>query len=60
PLFSPVSGKVVEVNATLNDAPQTVNESAEDKAWLIKIELTNPAEADSLLSAEGYNKLISS
>ncbi|MFC1571725.1 glycine cleavage system protein GcvH [Candidatus Margulisiibacteriota bacterium] len=57
-VYCPVSGKVVEVNSALNDSPQLVNESPYEKAWLIKVELSNPSEADSLLSAADYKKLI--
>ncbi|MEA3493307.1 MAG: glycine cleavage system protein GcvH [Candidatus Margulisiibacteriota bacterium] len=56
-LYSPISGKVAEVNQELNNAPQLVNESPYDKAWMIKVELTNPSEIDGLLSAEAYKKI---
>ena len=51
--FLPVGGEVLEFNASLNDAPDKVN-----KDWMVKIKMTNPAELDSLLSAEDYAKLI--
>jgi glycine cleavage system H protein len=56
-LYAPVSGKIIEVNHALNDSPAAVNENAHS-AWMVKIELTNPAEVDSLLSAEQYEVLI--
>lgn len=56
-LYSPVLGKVTEVNQELNNAPQLVNESPYDKAWIMKVELANPSELDGLLSAEAYKKL---
>lgn len=56
-LISPVSGKVVEVNAQLEDAPEKVNEDAFG-AWIIKVEMSDASELDSLLSAEGYKALI--
>ena len=56
-LISPVSGKVVEVNAELEDAPEKVNEDAFG-AWIIKVEMSDASELDALLSAEGYKALI--
>ena len=56
-IYSPVSGTVLEVNAELADAPEKINQEPHD-AWLIKIELKNPAEVDALLSAEDYEKLL--
>ncbi|MCS7028253.1 MAG: glycine cleavage system protein GcvH [Bacteroidia bacterium] len=57
-LFSPVSGKVIEVNTSINDAPEKINRSPYDEGWLIKIEIANPQELENLLSAEEYQKLI--
>ena len=56
-LYSPVSGKVVEVNEELLDAPEKVNEDAFE-AFLVKIEMSDPSELNALLDAEGYRKLI--
>ncbi|MBU0672053.1 MAG: glycine cleavage system protein GcvH [Candidatus Margulisbacteria bacterium] len=53
-LFSPVSGKIIEVNAELEKSPQLVNQDAYGKGWMIKLELSNPAELDALMSAEEY------
>lgn len=53
-LYSPVSGKVIEVNADLESSPELVNQGAYDKGWMLKIELSNPAEVDGLLDADGY------
>ncbi len=52
-LFIPVSGKVLEINHAVEDAPDTINTTPYD-AWMIKIELGNPAELDDLLDAAGY------
>ncbi len=57
-LFMPVGGKVLEVNAELEDAPQLVNEDPYGKGWLIKMSMNDAAELDELLSAEEYQKLI--
>jgi glycine cleavage system H protein len=57
-LYCPVSGKVIEVNASLNDRPQLVNESPHQKGWMIKVEMSNPADLDGLLSSADYKKLV--
>ena len=56
-LISPVSGTVVEVNAELEDAPEKVNEDAY-AAWIIKVEMSNPAQLDALLDAAAYKAQI--
>jgi len=57
-LYAPVSGKVVEVNEDLNDSPEFVNESPYEKAWMIVVELTNPAEVEELMTSEQYEEMI--
>jgi glycine cleavage system H protein len=56
-LFAPASGKVVEVNEALNQAPEDINKDAHS-AWMVKIELANPNELNSLLSADDYEKFV--
>jgi glycine cleavage system H protein len=58
-LYSPVSGKVIESNAVLNDKPEQVNSSPYGEGWIIKVEMSDPAELAGLLSAADYQKLIS-
>jgi glycine cleavage system H protein len=53
-IYSPVSGKVVEVNAKLEDAPELVNESAEDAGWICKLEAADAAELGALMDAAAY------
>ncbi|MBI9047841.1 MAG: glycine cleavage system protein GcvH [Anaerolineaceae bacterium] len=53
---SPVSGKVVEVNESLSDNPELLNSDPFNKAWLIKVELSNPSDLDSLFDASAYEK----
>ena len=53
-LYAPVSGEVIEVNETLLDAPEQVNESPYDDGWFLKIKMTDPSELDNLLDADGY------
>src|SRR5699024_5404966 len=57
-LYSPVSGKVVEVNEDLDDSPEYVNESPYENAWMIVVELSDDAELDELLSAEAYEAFV--
>jgi glycine cleavage system H protein len=55
-LYAPVSGKVVEVNAALPDTPETVNSDPYGAAWMIKIEMSDPKDYDTLMSAADYEK----
>ena len=57
-LYSPVSGEVTEVNQEVNDRPEVVNQSPYEEGWLVRVRLADPAEVDSLLSAEQYDELI--
>lgn len=54
-IYSPVSGEVVEVNATLEDAPETINSAPYEGGWLFKVRISE--EPADLLSAEEYTKL---
>jgi glycine cleavage system H protein len=56
-LFSPVSGKVTAVNEELKTAPDKINENAH-ATWIIKVELSNPAELGTLLDAAAYQAFI--
>lgn len=53
-VYSPVSGKVVEVNAALSDKPETINEDAYGEGWMFVIELTNAEEVNELLDPDAY------
>ena len=57
-LFMPVSGKVLEVNSGLESNPEAVNKDPYGQGWMIKVEMTNVAEADQLLSVAAYKQLI--
>jgi glycine cleavage system H protein len=56
-LYAPASGKVVAVNESLNQSPEDVNKDAH-AAWMIKLELSDPKQADALLSADDYEKYV--
>src|SRR5688500_15268966 len=58
-VFIPIAGEVVEVNDGLNDTPEKVNADPYGDAWVIKVKMENPLEADSLLSAEEYEEYLS-
>jgi glycine cleavage system H protein len=57
-LYSPVSGAVTAVNEELKTSPDKINENAHE-AWIIKVELSNPSELDSLLDAAAYEAFVS-
>ncbi len=59
-LYSPLSGKVLEVNSGLVDEPSSANSDPYKKAWMIKLELNQVSEVDALLSADDYKKLVES
>jgi glycine cleavage system H protein len=58
-LFIPLSGNITESNAALNDAPELVNSDPYGQGWMLKMEISNPAELDQLLDADAYNALTS-
>ena len=57
-LYSPVSGKVVERNESLIDNPELVNEGPFEQGWMLKVELDDASEIDSLLSADDYQSFL--
>jgi glycine cleavage system H protein len=59
-LFSPASGKVVEINTEAVDKPELVNEDPYGVGWLVKLELSKPAELDALMSSDAYDKYVES
>lgn len=59
-IFSPISGKVIEVNTDLESDPGLINKSAYENGWLAKVEVSNPDETSNLMTAEEYRKLLES
>ena len=53
-VFSPVSGEVVGTNETLADTPEKVNQDPYGEGWMIRIQMSNPGEVDSMLTAAEY------
>lgn len=56
-IYAPISGKVVEVNIALDDAPDTLNSDPYGEGWLVKIEISDENEIEQLLDADGYKEL---
>ena len=57
-LFSPISGTVLEVNAKLADAPETVNSDPYGEGWIIKMSVKDASELAGLLTVESYGELV--
>ena len=57
-LFMPLSGKITELNPGLADNPASVNSDPYGKGWMVKVEMSNPGEAEGLLTADQYKALI--
>lgn len=55
-VYSPVTGKIVEVNEAITDAPEIINQDPYGEGWMVKIEMNNPDEIKDLISAEEYQK----
>lgn len=56
--FMPVSGEVIEVNADLEGAPESVNTDPYGKGWMIKVKMSDPSELDSLMDAAAYKAIL--
>ena len=56
-LFLPVGGEIIEKNDGLDNDPQNVNEDPYGKGWMIKVKMSNPSEADALMSADDYSAI---
>jgi len=57
-VIAPLTGEVLEVNQTVLDAPETVNEDPYGAGWLLRIRLEDPSEVDALLDADGYKQVL--
>jgi glycine cleavage system H protein len=55
-VIAPLSGEVLEVNRAVADAPETVNDDPYGEGWLVRVRLTDSAEADALMDAEAYKQ----
>ena len=59
-VIAPLSGEIVAVNDALTDNPHLINEDPYGEGWMVKVRLTSAGEADSLLAADEYRKLLDS
>jgi glycine cleavage system H protein len=57
-IFAPCSGKIVEVNSGLQSTPEVVNTDPYGAGWMVKIEVSNPSDLNSLLDSKAYKELI--
>lgn len=57
-LFMPVGGEVVEFNEALESSPELINDDPYGKGWIVKINITDASESDTLLSADEYQALL--
>ncbi|MEO9275256.1 glycine cleavage system protein GcvH [Marinomonas sp. 5E14-1] len=57
-IYAPVNGEIIEVNEALDDAPELINESPFEGAWIAKVKLSDSADLDKLLDATGYTDSI--
>lgn len=57
-LYSPVSGKIIQINEELKNNPSLVNSDAENSAWYMKIKIENPSELNNLMDINQYNEII--
>ncbi len=59
-VYAPVDGEIIEINSAAVDKPETVNSSPYDKAWLVKVRLSDPSEVNALMSPEEYDAFVES
>ena len=57
-LFLPISGKIIEINKSIEDNPEVINEDPYERGWIVKIQVDNPDEMNELLDSESYKELI--
>ena len=55
-VIAPLSGEILEVNAALESAPETVNADPYGEGWIVRIRMSNPGEADALMDVEAYRR----
>jgi glycine cleavage system H protein len=57
-VYAPMSGEITAVNAAVSDSPEQINEDPYREGWLVKVKLSDPSEADQLMDAAAYRKLL--
>jgi glycine cleavage system H protein len=58
-VFAPMSGEVIEVNEALSDGPEKINDDPYGEGWLVKVRLSDPGEADTLMDSAAYQESLS-
>ena len=59
-IYTPVTGKVLEINSELADHPELLNQDPYGKGWIAVLELSNPSEVDGLMTAQQYEEFLKS
>jgi glycine cleavage system H protein len=57
-VVAPLSGEILEINSAIVDAPETVNTDPYGDGWIVRVRLSNPGEAETLMDAEGYQRYL--
>jgi glycine cleavage system H protein len=57
-VVAPLSGEILEINSAIVDAPETVNTDPYGGGWIVRVRLSNPGEAETLMDAEGYQRYL--
>lgn len=57
-LYAPLSGEVIEINESLNDAPEKINQDPYNEGWMIKLKISDTVEKEELLDSQQYENLI--
>jgi glycine cleavage system H protein len=57
-VYAPLSGEITDVNENAKDSPEKINEDPYGDGWLVKVKLSDPSEADSLMDAAAYKKML--
>jgi glycine cleavage system H protein len=57
-VYAPLSGEVTEVNSALSDSPEKINQDPYGEGWMVKVKLSDPSQADELMDAAAYKKLL--
>ncbi len=57
-IYSPISGEVIEINETLSDSPEVVNEDPHGKGWMVRIKIKDQKELEKLMSLSEYEKFL--
>jgi glycine cleavage system H protein len=57
-IYSPISGKIIDVNKKLDDSPEIINESPYDDGWIVKLEIKDKSEINNLLDRNSYKNIL--